>query len=132
MRISDWSSDVCSSDLLAERPALSINRGFSAPVIVESSRSAADLALLSAHDDDSFARYEAMQQLMLDTLVAAVTHGRADHGTVIAAVRETLADATLDAAFIGEAVLLPSENFIGDRSEEPTSELQSLMRHSYA
>src|SRR3546814_13129021 len=41
---------------LAERPALSINRGFSAPVIVESSRSAADLALLSAHDDDSFAR----------------------------------------------------------------------------
>src|SRR3546814_12006714 len=56
-----------------------------------------------------------MQQLMLDTLVAAVTHSRADHGTVIAAVRETLADATLDAAFIGEAVLLPSENFIGDQ-----------------
>src|SRR3546814_6207690 len=32
-----------------------------------------------------------------------------------AAVRETLADATLDAAFIGGAVLLPSENFIGDQ-----------------
>src|SRR3546814_21126711 len=63
----------------------------------------------------SFARYEAMQQLMLDTLVAAVTHGRADHGTVIAAVRETLADATLYAAFIGEAVLLPSEHFIVDK-----------------
>src|SRR3546814_1431238 len=115
MRISDWSSDVCSSDLLAERPALSINRGFSAPVSVEPVRSAADLALLSAHDAYSCARYEAMQQLMLDTLVAAVPHGRADHGAVIAAVRETLADATLDAAFIGEAVLLPSENFIGDQ-----------------
>src|SRR5829696_3558272 len=31
---------------------LSINRGFSAPVIVEAQRSAADLAFLSAHDDD--------------------------------------------------------------------------------
>src|SRR3546814_2911794 len=30
---------------LAERPALSINRGFSAPVLVESTRSPADLAL---------------------------------------------------------------------------------------
>ncbi|MCM8731003.1 aminopeptidase N [Hephaestia sp. GCM10023244] len=102
-------------EALAERPVLSINRGFSAPVIVESSRSAADLALLSAHDDDPFARYEAMQQLMLDTLVAAVRHGRADHDSVIAAVRQTLADATLEPAFVGEAVLLPSENFIGDQ-----------------
>ena len=33
----------------------------------------------SAHDDDPFARYEAMQQLMLDTLVAAVERRPADH-----------------------------------------------------
>src|SRR5690606_3207741 len=83
-------------DRLTERPVLSINRGFSAPVIVEAHRSAADLALLSAHDDDPFARYEAMQQLMLDTLVAAVTTGRADTDPVIAAVRATLEDDTLD------------------------------------
>ena len=37
---------------------------------------AADLAFLSAHDDDPFARYEAMQQLMLDTLLAAIATGR--------------------------------------------------------
>ena len=55
---------------------LSINRGFSAPVVVETDRSAADLAFLSAHDDDPFARYEAMQQLMLDTLVATVKGGQ--------------------------------------------------------
>ncbi|MBL7372891.1 DUF3458 domain-containing protein, partial [Escherichia coli] len=61
---------------LSEAPVLSINRGFSAPVIVETNRTARDLAFLSAHDDDPFARYEAMQQLMLDTLVAAVTGGR--------------------------------------------------------
>ncbi|HVJ00411.1 MAG TPA: aminopeptidase N [Sphingomonas sp.] len=104
-------------DGLAERPVLSINRGFSAPVVVESNRTAADLALLSAHDDDPFARYEAMQQLMLDTLVAAVTHGRADHAPVIEAVRRTLEDGALEPAFVGEAVLLPSENFIGDQMD---------------
>ena len=100
---------------VTERPVLSINRGFSAPVIVDTNRSAADLAFLSAHDDDPFARYEAMQQLMLDTLVSAVTQGRADHGPVIEAVANTLADPALDRAFVAEAVLLPSDSFIGDQ-----------------
>lgn len=100
---------------VTERPVLSINRGFSAPVIVDTNRSAADLAFLSAHDDDPFARYEAMQQLMLDTLVAAVTQGRADHGPVIEAVANTLSDPALDKAFVAEAVLLPSDSFIGDQ-----------------
>ena len=100
---------------LAERPILSINRGFSAPVIIESDRSAADLAFLSAHDDDPFARYEATQQLMLDTLVAATVEGRADHEPVIQAVSATLTDPDLDPAFVAEAVLLPSEAFIGDQ-----------------
>ena len=99
------------------RPVLSINRGFSAPVIIESDRSAADLALLSAHDDDPFARYEAMQQLMLDTLVAVVKGGQAEPQAVIDAVARTLGDATLDRAFVGEAVLLPSDAFVGDQLE---------------
>ncbi len=102
-------------DGIGERPVLSINRGFSAPVVIDSDRGAADLAFLSAHDDDPFARYEAMQQLMVDTLVGAVAGGRADHGPVIAAVRETLADPTLDLAFVGETMMIPSEGFIGDQ-----------------
>jgi aminopeptidase N len=98
-----------------ERPVLSINRGFSAPVVIESDRTAADLAFLSAHDDDPFARYEAMQQLMLDTLVADVKGLISDREAVIDAVANTLADPTLDRAFVGEAVLLPSDAFIGDQ-----------------
>jgi aminopeptidase N len=96
-------------------PVLSINRNFSAPVIIDSDRSAADLAFLSGHDDDPFGRYEAMQQLMLDTLVAAVSTGKADHQSVIDAVGNTLADTALDPAFIADAVVLPSEAFIGDQ-----------------
>ncbi len=99
------------------RPVLSINRGFSAPVLVETDRTSDDLAFLSAHDDDPFGRYEAMQQLMLDTLVAAVRGEKADHQPVITAVGNTLANNALDPAFIGEAVLLPSEAFIGDQMD---------------
>ncbi len=100
---------------VAERPVLSINRGFSAPVTIESDRTAADLAFLARHDDDPFARYEAMQQLMLDTLVAGAVEGGADHRAVIDAVADTLDDPALDPAFIAEAVLLPSESFVGDQ-----------------
>jgi aminopeptidase N len=102
-------------DGISERPVLSINRDFSAPVIIESDRSLGDLAFLSARDDNPFARYEAMQQLMLDTLVSALASGEADHGPVLEAVRETLGNESLDAAFVAEAVLLPTESFIGDQ-----------------
>jgi aminopeptidase N len=95
---------------------LSVNRGFSAPVVLETNRTAADLAFLSAHDDDPFARYEATQQLMLDTLLRAMRGNRDDQG-VIEAVRQTLASDALDPAFVAEAVLLPSESFIGDHVE---------------
>ncbi|MDB5699342.1 MAG: pepN [Alphaproteobacteria bacterium] len=100
---------------IGERPVLSLNRDFSAPVIINAERSADDLAFLSANDDNSFARYEAMQQLMLDTLVAAITKGSVDHAPVIEAVRQTLANDTLDAAFVAEVVRLPGDAFIGDQ-----------------
>jgi aminopeptidase N len=102
-------------ETVTERPVLSINRGFSAPVVIETDRTAADLAFLSAHDDDPFARYEAMQQLMLDTLVASASGMRADTDAVVAAIAGTLDDAALDPAFIAEVVLLPSESFVGDQ-----------------
>ncbi|HEX8365735.1 MAG TPA: aminopeptidase N [Allosphingosinicella sp.] len=102
-------------DGVTERPVLSLNRDFSAPVIVDSERRPQDLAFLSAHDDDPFARYEAMQQLMLHTVLGAIQRGAEDHDAAIEAVRRTLEDETLDPAFVGEAVLLPSESFIGDQ-----------------
>ncbi|NTS65372.1 aminopeptidase N [Sphingomonas sp. HHU CXW] len=112
--LSDASASV-TFETIAERPIVSLNRGFSAPVVIESDRTAADLAFLARHDDDPFARYEAMQQLMLDTLVAATIEGAADHAAVIAAVADTLDNPELDPAFVAEAVLLPSESFIGDQ-----------------
>ncbi|QLC25991.1 aminopeptidase N [Parasphingopyxis algicola] len=102
-------------DGLTERPVLSINRHFTAPVTVESNKDPKTLAFLSAHDDDPFARYEAMQQLMVETIIDAVSGRQTDHAPVIEAVRRTLADGDLDKAFIAEAVILPSESFVGDQ-----------------
>ncbi len=102
-------------DNIPARPVLSLNRGFSAPVIINADRDPTALALLSAHDDDPFARYEAMQQLMLDTIVAIIGGAPVDRSTTVEAIRGTLGDTSLDAAFVGEAVLLPSESFIGDQ-----------------
>ncbi|MFV0283634.1 MAG: aminopeptidase N [Castellaniella sp.] len=43
-------------------PVLSLLRGFSAPVILETDRTTDDLALLARHDPDPFARWDAAQE----------------------------------------------------------------------
>ncbi len=99
---------------LDEPVLLSLNRGFSAPVIVEANVARADLAFLAAADDDPFARWEAMQRLALDVLA---TDDAPD--VLVAAMGATLAAGeagTLDAAFVAEAVLLPAEAFVGDQA----------------
>lgn len=99
---------------LDEPVLLSLNRGFSAPVVLEAGGSRADLAFLAAADDDPFARWEAMQRLALDVLA---TDDAPDE--LVEAVSAALAAGeagTLDAAFVAEAVLLPSEAFIGDQA----------------
>lgn len=99
----------------AQPPLLSINRGFSAPVIVETDRSQDDLAFLAAHDDDPFARYEAMQQLMVNVLVGRVGGQDVDEAAVVAAIAGTIRNPALDPAFVAEAIRLPSEAYLGDQ-----------------
>ncbi|MEI6640539.1 MAG: aminopeptidase N [Novosphingobium sp.] len=105
----------------AAPPVLSINRGFSAPVAIDMPLPTADLVFLAAHDDDPFARYEAMQQLMVRHLVAAVTdeltdaaraEGLAAIGQVYAAV---LADTALDDLMRGELLILPGEGYLAEQ-----------------
>jgi aminopeptidase N len=105
----------------ASRPVLSINRDFSAPVAIANPTPDADLVFLAAHDDDPFARYEAMQQLVVQHLVAAVTDtlddaqraaGRAAIGEAFAAI---LADPALDDLMRGELVILPGESYLAEQ-----------------
>jgi aminopeptidase N len=98
-----------------ETPLLSINRGFSAPVVIDATRSPGELERLAECDSDPFARYEAMQELMLRVLLAGAKGEPADPEPVIASIRGTLASNALDAAFKGEALTMPSEGLIADR-----------------
>src|SRR5437764_9754324 len=100
---------------VAEPPLLSINRDFSAPIIIEAERRSGELERLAQTDTDPFARYEAMQELMMRALVAGARGETADPQPVIDAIAATLKSNSLDAAFRAEAILLPSEGLIADR-----------------
>lgn len=102
---------------VTETPLLSINRGFSAPIIVEADRPSEELERLAQADTDPFARYEAMQELMMRALVAGARGRDLESAPVIRAIAATLKSNSLDAAFKAEAILLPSESLIADRMD---------------
>lgn len=97
---------------------LSANRGFAAPVLVAPDPDPAELATLAAHDDDPFARYDALQRLMMMAMLRSIEAGAPMfHAEVARAVSRTLAAREEDPAFVAEAILLPSESLVGDRMD---------------
>ncbi|MGB7693159.1 MAG: aminopeptidase N [Pseudolabrys sp.] len=105
---------------IGERPVLSINRGFSAPINVVTNLSADDLAFLAAHDSDPFNRWQAIQTISMHLLldnVAATRAGRPlrKDDRLARALVAVLEDSTLEPAFAALALILPSE---GDVARE--------------
>jgi aminopeptidase N len=99
---------------IAERPALSINRNFSAPIKLTANLTADDLRLMAAHDSDPFNRWQAVQTLASALLVGNVARLRADQAPeidegLLDALAAVLADKTLEPAFVAEALAPPSE-----------------------
>jgi aminopeptidase N len=97
---------------IGERPALSLNRGFAAPIKVSVNAGADDLKFLAAHDPDPFNRWQAVQSLASRLLIEAAT-GRAGAAPAEAglfdALAAILADKTLESAFVAQALGMPSE-----------------------
>ena len=111
----DQPTQTVTFDNVAEKPLLSINRDFSAPVMVEAARGPHELERLAQADTDPFARYEAMQDMMMRALLAGASGEDVDVEPVVRAVGATLRSNSLDPAFKAEAILLPSESVIADR-----------------
>src|SRR3546814_4336918 len=103
MRISDWSSDVCSSDLLLQR----------------------DVGLDAVDDHLAQRHAHAADGLFA---VGAVDDQLADHRVVV----RRHAIAFVDVRIHAHARAAGGVEVLDQRSEEPTSELQSLMRIAYA
>jgi aminopeptidase N len=97
-----------------ERPALSLNRGFSAPVKLTLTLEANELRFLAAHDRDPFNRWQAVQSLAMTLLKSNVAIARSsgapqlDQG-LMDALGAILKDAALEPAFIALTLSPPSE-----------------------
>src|SRR3546814_3049514 len=126
MRISDWSSDVCSSDLGARLVQAAGQR------LVERLD---DERRLAAAGDAGDAGEGAERNRRIDLL--QVVRGGAEDADLLARVALAAQARYLDLAQARE--VLPGQALrvlhdllgLADRSEEHTSELQSLMRISY-
>lgn len=102
---------------IMERPVLSINRGFSAPIKLNSDLDAADLAFLAAHDSDPFNRWQALQTAAMRLLTDNVARLRAGEAprhddALLAAMAAILDDATLEPAFVSLTLTPPGEGDI--------------------
>lgn len=110
----DQPSETLVFENLAERPVLSINREFSAPVKLTANLSAEDLRRLAANDSDPFNRWQAVQTLATRLLVKNVELLRNGQSAVvdeglITALAAILADTCLEPAFVSLALTMPTE-----------------------
>src|SRR3546814_3534993 len=116
MRISDWSSDVCSSDL--ERQATGLTGPFVAKVVSPEILHKSDAGGVSLHLKTPAAVREAVEAMSRKPAIAAARVEGWLVEEMIPAGQEVVVGGFRDPQF--------------GRSEEHTSELQSLMRNSYA
>lgn len=103
---------------IASRPALSLNRSFSAPVNLHFDQVPADLARIARHDSDLFARWQALTDLAMPVLTQAARDTRDGKPVncdpaLVTALLEAAGDETLEPAFRAQALALPSEADIG-------------------
>jgi len=106
---------VLTFDGLTARPLLSINRHFTAPVIIHQDQSNADRAVLLAHDTDPFNRWDAGNEMVTDLLQRMVTDGVAPDAGYLDGMKASLRDDTLDPAYRAFLLSLPSQSEIAQK-----------------
>jgi aminopeptidase N len=99
---------------IAERPALSLNRGFSAPITLSIEQTQDERAFLARHDSDAFSRWQAFNSLLTDALMVGSRQLRGGKEPEFSAELMELASAiaaneTLEPAFRALALTLPGE-----------------------
>jgi len=107
---------------LPEQPAVSLLRGFSAPVKLTMERSLDELAFLLSYDSDTFNRWEAGQQLagqIIAGLIADLQNGREMHVNpiMIAAFKQVLEQSWDDLSYFSLLLSLPSETYLAEQMQ---------------
>lgn len=93
---------------LSKKPVLSINRNFSAPIVLDFEQPESELLILLKEDDDAFNRWEAAQKLFMRSIL----NGKALDAELVSVLRAILRDAALDPAFKDLLFTLPAESYL--------------------
>ena len=96
-------------------PVPSLLRGFSAPVSIAPFLDAAALGHLAAHDDDPFARWDAVQRLGVDCIRALAADAASPPGGTLEHVfAACLSDREIDPFFASQLLTLPDEPVLSE------------------
>ncbi len=119
---------------IGERPVLSLNRSFSAPVNLTTNMTDQDQLFQMAHDSNDFNRFEAGQEVAMAMIIAAMERPDTapermhDYTT---ALKNVLSDDTLEAAFVAQMLTLPGQATIAGRIAENVDPEAIHIAHRY-
>jgi aminopeptidase N len=107
---------------VSEKPTLSLNRDFSAPVNIEYNYSEEELAFLMSNDSDAVARYNASQMLFEKVLLNKIeANSKGSTATPSAvfydAIKKAIKDADLDNELKAMALRIPSHAILAQKFE---------------
>ena len=107
---------------IPQAPVPSLLRDYSAPVKLHYTWSANDLAVLMAHDSDSFMRWEAAQLLAQSEILSNVERCANDvsldvDSGLIDAFRKLLENSGSDPAMVSVAIMLPGEDYLAEQMD---------------
>lgn len=107
---------------IPQAPVPSLLRDYSAPVKLHYTWSANDLAVLMAHDSDSFMRWEAAQLLAQSEILSNVERCANDvsldvDSGLIDAFRKLLENSGSDPAMVAVAIMLPGEDYLAEQMD---------------
>ena len=108
---------------VTERPVLSLNRGFSAPVNIDYEYTNDELALLMVHDSDPVARWNASQLLSQNailTLAERIQQGGEPEvdQLLVDTWRQVLRSANQDGSLLAQLCSLPMINYLLRQSKQ--------------
>lgn len=106
-------------DDVPEDARLSINRNFSAPIILEQNQTAEDKVFIAEHDTDPFNRWQAVQNLAMDSLKEvnnAVLKGEKPEPplALVSALGSLIANENLDSSFKSQCLQLPQQQDVAE------------------
>jgi len=112
---------------MTNKPILSINRDFSAPVILDFDQSIEDLYFLLEHDDNPFNQWEAGQKIAIELILSGTT----PPNELLAIWEKHLRNPRLDPSFKTLVLTLPSESYLHEQVTEINPSKIHLARRKF-